>query len=96
MFGFAEPQSVYFRRGLFLLHVWPTAHWYSRHTHSINTRDQSQARVVFNELRGFTAAALYSYCLYKRTGFSQVVFFANLFSKSHSPDQRPLLGPAAE
>lgn len=59
MLGFAEPQSVYFtssarRRGLFLLHVWPTAHWYSQHKHSVNTRDHSQARVLF------TAAALYS------------------------------------
>lgn len=65
MLGLAEPQSVYCTsslrwRRLFPLHVWPAAHWYSQHRHSINTRDHSQAWIVFNDRGGFTAATLYS------------------------------------
>lgn len=58
MLGFAEPQSVYFTsslrlRGLFLLLVWPSVHWYSQHGDRINTADHSRARVVFSDRGGF-------------------------------------------
>lgn len=58
MLGFAEPQSVSFTsslrlRGLFLLLLWPSVHWYSQHGDSINTADHLRARVVFSDRGGF-------------------------------------------
>ncbi len=97
--------SVFFTRSLrgrepFLLHVWHEAHWYSQHGQHINTRDHSHSRagVVFSDRRGFTAAkaALYSWLHYTGMSLPRVVSFAILFSQSHSCDQRPLLGLAAE
>lgn len=56
-----HPHSVYFTSSLrgwrLSLHVWSASHWYSQHSHSINTNDHSWARVIGSDRGGFHSSS---------------------------------------